>query len=470
MSIYIRSRTRSSPIARSRRGEAEASSGSRNITWIAPQSNQTYPAGQTLVAKWDTLLALILPSFQLCVGEDGVMERVPETRCGSMVNPSVQQQIDGLYFVSLAVPNITSAKPFILRMQDTLGYEFDSPPFYLGQVSAGTIAAQENSTDSTAPTQPQETPSLPAGILFNLTDVDTSASDSDPLLVLQERRIGRYFKRQDSDFGPFSPGGSPTLATLLVPLAIVGVSLLLALFLCFRRHRQKELRPLILTEKRLVHPDLRRPSVSFKSGDDLESAVSALERERAMGRGRESPFDAVSRNDVVLPSLPFDGSMGHSPTSSSFAAGEEEVKRTMRESVSDLRSRSLTDSYFSSVPALPSSPILQQRHLEGIAEVVESDAEGGRNGTTLYEDSTQRTLPRSPLPSSPPLLVNASASLKSPIERLQEVNLASPPLPAMMKLSEMYNCRTRSKSPNNGGTRRSPLRVKDDLEAGVEAG
>ncbi|TFK28365.1 hypothetical protein FA15DRAFT_701042 [Coprinopsis marcescibilis] len=417
-------------------------SGARNVTWISPKTNQTYPAGQTLIAEWDTLLALITPSFRLCVISDSgsqtgasvtgtvAIGEVPAEQCGSSVNPAVQQN-DGLYFVSLAVPNITTLQPMVLQMQDTLGFRFESPPFYVGQASQVDSAAQGN------PAPPQGIPSLPAGIILNLTDPTLGSVDAhlNPLMVLNSRSskddLGHAHSRRNAAqqaIDPFEPGASATAIAILVPLALIGTSLVIALILCLRRHRQNRLRPLILTEKRFLP---RRPNVrTLNSAEDLEYAVQSLARDRplldnedmplhsylSMGTPDDEKYQEPTRSvrrgnpPAVLPSSEYylEDDPYHPPP--------PPPKKSLSPASDGSHSRSLTDSYFPPVPALPSSPTLSQDHRSyfGMDKFVQSP--------------------------------------------LEQNNLSSPPPPTLSKLSEKLHVRGASSMSLSRSMSRSLLR------------
>lgn len=86
--------------------------GDRNITWIAPKTNDTLLAGQDYVAKWSAPAAPTSSSFQLCLDtpEATSANSTGAANCGSSVSVPLQQA-QGMFFVSLSVSSCLNLDP-----------------------------------------------------------------------------------------------------------------------------------------------------------------------------------------------------------------------------------------------------------------------------------------------------------------------------------------------------------------------
>jgi hypothetical protein len=203
---------------------------------------------------------------------------IPVERCGSLVNPSIQQEADGLYFVSLyveshhcplwtpanldfpcrALPNVTSTQQFFLRLQDVLGFEFDSAPFFLGQLSTSDSADRESGepVPVAAVSDPAPGPAATrANTLANgassMADVLSSSVSSvlprTPLENLIPRDLGA-----SNSLLPFDRASASVMAiSIAVPLILVFLASSTAVYLCLKRRWKLggSHRPLILTER-----------------------------------------------------------------------------------------------------------------------------------------------------------------------------------------------------------------------------
>lgn len=407
--------------------------GDRNIAWIAPKTSDTLLAGQDYVAKWSAPAAPTSPSFQLCLDapEATSANSTGAANCGSSVSVPLQQA-QGMFFVSLAVPNITSSNPFFLRMHDKTGPDFDSPSFFVLLPPANGPSDSTNGTSANA-TDSQSNSTIP-GLVFQLHNATQGQG-------LSHLDIPVLAKRGDTFKFPFSVN-EPMLTTLaIIPLLIVAAGLAIAVFFWFRQRRNAQLKRLYLAEGRMIYP--RRPSPkTLNSAEDIESAVQSLSKARLTGmtpyeeKGHLSlheGFDVAptkqrsttrqkkgpSKRRRQLADVD-DGWKNPSgiPIPSSSDSGSSIASRTNYAP----EPRSLTDSYF---PPVTST-------------------------TSVKGPRDQPVIPGSVIVESP---IGMESNLIGQVHSSTSVAIAatSPPPPSVTKLSERLHLRRRSNSSSGRG-------------------
>ncbi|KAJ2922380.1 hypothetical protein H1R20_g14717, partial [Candolleomyces eurysporus] len=392
--------------------------------------NDTLQAGQDYIARWSSPAAPTSPSFQLCADAAGATSAnsTGAANCGSSVGVPLQQA-QGMFFVSLAIPNITSSNPFFLRMHDETGPDFDSPPFFI-QVPPANETSDSNTGTSTNTTDLQSNSTSP-GLVFQLHNATQGQ-------VLSRLDTPSLAKRGDSFDFPFSVN-TPMVTTLaIIPLLMVTAGLAIAVFFWFRQRRTAQMKRLYLTEGRMIYP--RRPSPkTLNSAEDIESAVQSLSNARLTGKmpheakgypGFQEGLDVVStkqkstiRHKKAAPKRRQLGDIDDGwknpssiPLPSSSDSGSSGSSNASRTSYAP-EPRSLTDSYFPSVPSLQ-GPI-GQPFMQGNAMV------------------------------EPPIVMRGSGQVPSPISAA--ITTASPPPPSVTKLSERLHLRMRSNSSSSRG-------------------
>ncbi|RXW15631.1 hypothetical protein EST38_g10225 [Candolleomyces aberdarensis] len=212
----------------------------------------------------------------------------------------------------------------------------------------------------------------------------------------------------------------------IIPLLMVSAGLAIAVFFWFRQRRNAQMKRLYLTEGRMIYP--RRPSPkTLNSAEDIESAVQSLSNARLTGKmpheekgypGFQEGINVVStkqRSTIRHKKAPpkrrqlgdiDDGWKNPSsiPLPSSSDSGSSNTSRTSYAP----EPRSLTDSYFPSVPSVQGNVIVDS-----------------------------------------PIGMRGSGQVPSPIGAA--ITAASPPPPSVTKLSERLHLRMRSNSSSSRG-------------------
>jgi len=206
-----------------------------NITWTSPVEGDKYGPGDTIIGKWNTVKAVVSPSFRLCVSANISISvsnsaSSSDDGCGSTVWPTVKESA-GSFFISLATPKVTADEGFFLRMEDDFGQLIFSPVFIL---SPTPVSATHNvgngpgsdSSDTGVPDSPSPAPINPqpstSATPANVAATPTATSDANVHSINPYIALSRT---------------PPPLAAFAVPLSLVGAILLIAGGLSFRHYR-----------------------------------------------------------------------------------------------------------------------------------------------------------------------------------------------------------------------------------------
>ncbi|KAF6751333.1 hypothetical protein DFP72DRAFT_497114 [Ephemerocybe angulata] len=254
-----------------------------NLTWIAPQANETLLAGQDYIAKWNATFAMEAPTFQLCMDPGDSASR--NESCGASVPAPVQQDHErGFYFVSIALPNVTSSSPFNIKMHDYSIPESNSPPFFIQPLSVSGASSTNNSTNSSTDDTHVPTADSP-GLSFEFPPpapllVPKPSSPASPFPTGPAIPQSSLLAKRDNPLEDMLPPHTPMyIIVTIVPLALVTLGLAISILLWFRQRRNGQLKRLYLTEHPMIYP--RRPIMkALGSAEDIESAVQTLSKDR----------------------------------------------------------------------------------------------------------------------------------------------------------------------------------------------
>ncbi|KIO34299.1 hypothetical protein M407DRAFT_16837 [Tulasnella calospora MUT 4182] len=168
-----------------------------DVKWTSPQSGETFEPGQMITASWLSDQAIISPSFSLCVEVDGGDD------CGDAIWPSVNQnESSSTYSMSIIAPNITDQGSFFIKMKSDFGDYYTSPDFDLSPIEP-------------SPTLSSLMPSSTAPVLPSSTSTLANPKDA----------------AGPSHVNPLAIG---------IPLTMLGMALLGALFFCLTRSRREQ--------------------------------------------------------------------------------------------------------------------------------------------------------------------------------------------------------------------------------------
>ncbi|KAJ2911478.1 hypothetical protein MD484_g8937, partial [Candolleomyces efflorescens] len=388
--------------------------------------NDTLLAGQDYVAKWSAPGTPTHPSFLLCLEAPEVTSAngTAAANCGDSAYVPLQQA-QGMFFVSLAIPNITSSNPFFLRMHDETGPDFDSPPFFIQLPVTQEAPDPANSTSTNVPDSASD--STPPGLVFQLHNATQGQGPS-------HLDIPALVKREDEFKFPFSVN-EPMLTTLaIIPVLMVAAGLAIAVFFWFRQRRNAQLKRLYLAEGRMIYP--RRPSPkTLNSAEDIESAVQSLSKARLTGM------------------MPHEEKVGHLSLHEGFDVASTKQRSTLRHKKGPSKRRrqlgDMEDGWKnpSEIP-LPSSSDWDPSNASRTSYVPEprslTDSYFPPVTSTPKGPRNQPATPGNVLVESPIGMEGLSGQVHSTTS--VAIAAASPPPPSVTKLSERLHLRTRSNS------------------------
>ncbi|KAL5518713.1 hypothetical protein ACEPAH_396 [Sanghuangporus vaninii] len=167
LSVYLACFSFSTVHARSKDG------GSLKLNWEKPSSGDIFGSGDTIIAQWSSEKAIVSPSVALCSQSSPADDVDDAGDCGASVWPKVSQ--DGhSYSFSLAVPDISSASGFRLRVKDDFGNIVSSPTFSLDP-SQKSGESSKGSGDGDLPMTTSKGDSLNGESGFGSSDESSSA-------------------------------------------------------------------------------------------------------------------------------------------------------------------------------------------------------------------------------------------------------------------------------------------------------
>ncbi|KAL0068020.1 hypothetical protein AAF712_004923 [Marasmius tenuissimus] len=250
---------------------AVASAEPSQVRWISPSAGDYFGPGDNIVGKWSASKAVVSPSFELCTGagQSNIHARDENNngesgRCGAKTYPTIQQD-NGVYFVSLTIPNVTDVQNYHLQMVDDFDNVSQSPSFSLSPSgSAPPPAANEEKVPPSADRRAQS----PLTVSRNASD-----EGSAPLVVVttNDPLANATPARDTANLGA-SHAGPPT-AAYAVPISIVGAILLAATFVALRQNKLLGLERKADIEK--IKEALSRSGKSDNSSNDIENAFQA---------------------------------------------------------------------------------------------------------------------------------------------------------------------------------------------------
>ncbi|KAK1231911.1 hypothetical protein PQX77_004961 [Marasmius sp. AFHP31] len=280
---------------------AVASAEPSQVRWISPSAGDYFGPGDNIVGKWTASKAVVSPSFELCTGagQSNIRARDEDNnggsgRCGAKTYPTVQQD-NGVYFVSLTIPNVTDVQGYHLQMTDDFDNVSQSPSFSLSPSgSAQPAAANEEKFSPSADRRAQ----TPLTVSRNASDggsaplvvVTTSPISDDPLANAAPAR-------DTANLGASHAG--PPIAAYAVPISIVGAILLVATFVALRQNKLLGLERKADIEKIKEALSRSGKSQSDSSLNDIENAFQAGKAANGSGIAGLGMYGAMQHVQAV---------------------------------------------------------------------------------------------------------------------------------------------------------------------------
>ncbi|KAL0578843.1 hypothetical protein V5O48_003167 [Marasmius crinis-equi] len=276
------------------------------VHWISPSAGDYFGSGDSVTGKWSATKAVVSPSFKLCSGpgQSSINTRSEDSsgepgRCGSKTYPTVQQD-NGVYSISLTVPNVTEVQPYYLQMMDDFDNVYRSPSFTLSP--SGSVSPPAAKEDKPLP-QANGGAQSPMTVNHNsqaqtpptpFVTVTTAPIATNPLANVAPGR-------DTASFSASRPG--PPTAAFAIPLSIIGAILLAAICVALRQNR-------ILGAERKADIEKMHETLSSRSGksqsvysrsDDVERALPLAKTVNGLpGLGMYGPMQPVQAVPIPL--------------------------------------------------------------------------------------------------------------------------------------------------------------------------